>query len=87
MAQRALDMLAGVYVQGHTENEAALPLHTQLTAIGELHRTSREAAVSLGSLRCRDGQVLALRVTHLPQPSGFCLAALHATPLALYPCC
>ncbi len=70
MAQRALDMLAGVYVQGRTEAELALPLHTQLTAIGELHSTSRDAAVAVGSIRCRDGQVLALRVMHPARPQG-----------------
>lgn len=57
-------------MQGRTEAEVALPLHTQLTAIGELHSTSRDAAVALGSIRCRDGQVLALRVMHPTHPQG-----------------
>lgn len=62
VTQRALDMLAGMYVQGRTETEAFLPLHTQLTGIGELTSTSRQTAVASGSIKCRDHRVLALQV-------------------------
>ena len=84
MTQRALDMLAGVYVQGRTEGEAALPLHTQLTAIGELHSTTRQAAVSLGTIRCRDSQVLALRVIVLPDRPGIACPLVSLRPLPLH---
>ena len=64
MAQRALDMLAGVRVTGRTENEAALPLHTRLTAVGELTRTNSPVASAMGSICCQKNEVLALQVSH-----------------------
>ncbi len=64
VAQRALDMLAGVRVTGRTENEAALPLHTCLTAVGELTRTTSPVAGAMGSIYCQENEVLALQVGH-----------------------
>ena len=64
MAQRALDMLAGVRVTGRTENEAALPLHTCLTAVGELTGTNSPVASAMGSICCQKNEVLALQVSH-----------------------
>ena len=72
------------HVQGRTEAEVALPLHTRLTAVGELHSTSRDAAAALGSIRCRDGQVLALRVMHPTHLQEQCLPAYHGSALPHY---
>ena len=69
MTQRALDAFTGVYLAGHTKSEIDLPLHTPLTAVGELATSSRQSAVASGSIRCRDGRVLALRVSDTPQRS------------------
>lgn len=65
VAQKALDMLAGIRVLGCTEHEAIIQVNTKLTAIGELSSTSRDTAVASGSVSCSKGQVLALQASPL----------------------